>query len=65
VCIYGVLRLLVIFINAYENGRTLMDNIFGHKQKNVSRTAIYSNKKIIASITTVKKSGSKSEIKEI
>ena len=42
-----------------------MDNIFGHKQKNVSRTAIYSNKKIIASITTVKKSGSKSEIKEI
>jgi hypothetical protein len=65
VCSYGVLRLLVIFINAHENGRTLMDNIFGHKQKNVSRTAIYSNKKIIASIITVKKSDLKSDIKAI
>jgi hypothetical protein len=42
-----------------------MDNIFGHKQKNVSRTAIYSNKKIIASIITVKKSDLKSDIKAI
>lgn len=32
-----------------------MDNTKSHKHKNIIRTAIYSNKKIIAAITTSKK----------